>query len=116
MKIGPAIESPNPIQRWLAQRIRLSTIVSLGILPVLGVAVATAVFVFGSISIWFPVLVAALALLIWPVSVIYALRHGPTAGLSPADAARVSIAYLPWFGASKEPGLDAREDPEATDE
>ncbi len=101
MKIGLAIES----------RTRC-----LGVLPVLGVAIATAVFVFGSISIWFPVLVGVLAVVIWPVSVTYAIRHGPTAGLSSEDAARVPIAYLPWFGVSTEPGAAAGEDPEASDQ
>ncbi len=57
-----------------------------GPLPAGGAAV-TWTRTFGSISIWFPVLVGVLAVVTWPVSVIYAIRHGPTAGLSSEDAA-----------------------------
>lgn len=101
MTIGPACESPNPVQRWLAHRIGVSIVFTHGLIGVPWVAASWIVYAVGGRPLAFPIVVTVAVVLIWVGASIYSIRRGPTAGLSPEDAARTPILYLPWFKSRK---------------
>lgn len=106
MRSGPAIESPNPLQRWLATRIRLSIFLTIGVIALPWALIATAVYVLGDISVAFPIVVWASCALIWLSASVYAMRRGPAAGLTPDEATRLPVLYLPWFRGKRNRGVN----------
>lgn len=106
MRFGPAIESPNPLQRWLAKRIRLSIVLTIGVIALPWALIATAVYVFGDISVAFPIVVWVSCVLIWLSASVYAMRRGPTAGLTTDEAARLPVLYLPWLRGKPNRGIN----------